>query len=300
MRGTSFILLAAVLWGTTGTAQALGPDVASPLAVGALRLVVGGLVLGSIAMANRKSPDLRWLVHPATVFAALGMAAYQPTFFSAVDRTSVAVGTVVALGSGPIFVGAIESALTRSPPSRRWLMATAPALIGLTVLGLQSGDVELDAVGILLALAAGLAYATYAVAASRLARIGPTHESAGVTFGLAAILLLPLAFSQDLSWVFSAAGITTVAWLAIATTVVAYLLFTAGLRTTAATTASTLTLAEPITATILGVVVLAERPDLLVWVGVGLIGLGLVLATRRAPEVPERIPRTPPVAGNPG
>jgi DME family drug/metabolite transporter len=172
--------------------------------------------------------------------------------------------------------------------------------MGLTILGLQSGDVEVDTVGIVLALVAGFAYATYAVAASRLARIGPTHESAGVTFALAAVLLLPLALIQDLSWAWSAAGFTTVAWLAIATTVVAYLLFTAGLRTTEAPTAATLTLAEPITATFLGVVVLAERPGLVAWVGVGLIGLGLVLAARSARALPERIPATPPIAGSPG
>ena len=36
------VLLAAVLFGTTGTAQALGPDGAAPLTVGAARIVVGG------------------------------------------------------------------------------------------------------------------------------------------------------------------------------------------------------------------------------------------------------------------
>ena len=39
------VLGAAVLFGTTGTAQALGPDGTSPLGVGAVRLAVGGLAL---------------------------------------------------------------------------------------------------------------------------------------------------------------------------------------------------------------------------------------------------------------
>ena len=38
------VLLAAVCFGTTGTAQALGPS-AAPLTVGATRIAVGGLLL---------------------------------------------------------------------------------------------------------------------------------------------------------------------------------------------------------------------------------------------------------------
>jgi len=39
------VLAAAVLFGTTGTAQALGPAGTTPVAVGAVRLLVGGLIL---------------------------------------------------------------------------------------------------------------------------------------------------------------------------------------------------------------------------------------------------------------
>ncbi len=48
------VLGAAVLFGTTGTAQALGPD-ASPLAVGSARIAVGAalLALAAAALARR-------------------------------------------------------------------------------------------------------------------------------------------------------------------------------------------------------------------------------------------------------
>ncbi|WP_397333861.1 hypothetical protein [Ornithinimicrobium sp. INDO-MA30-4] len=39
------MLAAAILFGTTGTAQALGPTDSSPLSVGAARLVIGGIAL---------------------------------------------------------------------------------------------------------------------------------------------------------------------------------------------------------------------------------------------------------------
>src|SRR4051812_23288833 len=45
------VLFASVLFGTTGTARALGLEGADPVAVGAARAAVGGLCLGGIAAA---------------------------------------------------------------------------------------------------------------------------------------------------------------------------------------------------------------------------------------------------------
>ncbi|MEZ4645709.1 MAG: hypothetical protein R3E31_23765 [Chloroflexota bacterium] len=39
--GRFLVLFAAMLWGTTGTAQALAPPTASPAAIGAVRLALG-------------------------------------------------------------------------------------------------------------------------------------------------------------------------------------------------------------------------------------------------------------------
>ena len=124
VRGSWLILLAAVLWGTTGTAQELGPEAASPLAVGSLRLLLGAAALIVLAVISAPPTSWRWLMRPATLVAAAGMAAYQPLFFSGVDRTGVAVGTLLALGSAPVFVGIIESTRAGSWPRRGWVLAT--------------------------------------------------------------------------------------------------------------------------------------------------------------------------------
>jgi DME family drug/metabolite transporter len=280
MRGTWLILLAAVLWGTTGTAQELGPDAASPLAVGSLRLLVGAGALLAIAALRLRGVDWGWLLRRPTLVAAAGMAAYQPFFFSGVDRTGVAIGTLLAIGSAPVFVGVIESILSGSWPRRTWVTATIPAIAGLAVLAVSAGDVSIEGMGVLFALCAGLSYAVYAVNATRLARLGPVRHSAAAIFGLAALMLVPVALTQDLSFVASGDGFAMTLWLGVAATTAAYLLFTSGLQTTDSTTAATLTLGEPVTATLLGVVVLSERPRGGAWVGIALISLGLVLAAR--------------------
>lgn len=280
MRGTWLILFAAILWGTTGTAQELGPATASPLAVGSLRLLTGAAVLIALAIFTTSEPGWKWFVRPATLFAAVGVAAFQLFFFSGVDRTGVAVGTLLALGSAAVFVGVIEAVLTRTLPDRQWITATIPAIAGLAVLAISTTDTAVDGTGVLLSLAAGLSYATYVVSAARLARLGSVRRSTSAVFGLAAVTMLPVAVSQDLSFVGTVEGITMVLWLGLATLAVAYLLFTSGLRTTDSSTAATLSLAEPVTATVLGVAVLAERPALLAWVGITLIVLGLAMAAR--------------------
>jgi DME family drug/metabolite transporter len=280
MRGTWLILLAAVLWGTTGTAQELGPAAASPLAVGSLRLLVGAVVLVVMAVTAKRESGWRWLARPATVFAALGVAAFQLFFFSGVDRTGVAVGTLLALGSAAVFVGAIETVLSRERPNARWVAATVPAVVGLAFLAFSTRDADVDGMGVLLSLAAGLSYATYIVSAARLARLGSVRHSTAAIFSLASAMLIPVALSQDLSFVGTIGGAAMVLWLGLATLALAYLLFTSGLRTTDSATAATLSLAEPVTAALLGVVVLAERPSIGAWLGIGLIVFGLVLAAR--------------------
>ena len=57
----------------------------------------------------------------------------------------------------------------------------------------------------------------------------------------------------------TARGLAVATYLAVLTTALAYLLYARGLRTTAVTTATTLGLAEPAVAAVLGLAVLGEH-----------------------------------------
>src|SRR3954454_34317 len=92
------VLLAAILFGTTGTARALGASSGSSLGVGAARLAVGGAVL--VAIAYRAGDPTRPAVpRRLLVLAGALTAVYQLAFFAGLDRAGVAVGTVVTIGS---------------------------------------------------------------------------------------------------------------------------------------------------------------------------------------------------------
>ena len=66
-------------------------------------------------------------------------------------------------------------------------------------------------------------------------------------------------------------------WLGIGTISIAYVLFTWGLSGLTAATAATLTLGEPLTASLLGIVVLGERLSVLAGHGLTVLAAGLAL-----------------------
>ncbi len=274
--GPVLIGLATVLWGTTGTTQELAPEAATPLAIGSLRLLVAAAVLLLVAGRGGHLGGLRAMRRPATLLAALGVAVYQPFFFLAVDRTGVVLGTIVAIGSAPVFAGLLAWFHDRTPPSRLWTGATVVAIGGVTLLVAAGRDVGINVAGIGFALGAGAAYATYVIAARQFSRTGNVVGSTTVIFALAAVMLLPLLAGQDLSWTATTGGLIAVLHLGVLATAVAYLLFATGLETTRSTSATTLTLGEPMTAALLGVVVVGERPPVLGWIGFLLVLIALI------------------------
>lgn len=287
--GSWLVLLAAVCWGTTGTAQAFAPNGATPLAVGAVRLAIGGAALLLWAVIRRSfRAGQPWPVGSA-VGAAACMAAYQLCFFAAVARTGVAAGTVVAIGSGPVIAGLIGWLVKRENPGVPWMVATLLATTGCLLLGLSGGGVTIDPVGILLAIGAGASYAIYVFASKTLVAAQRPEAAMGVVFALGAVLLIPLFFMQDYRWLTEVRGLAVALHLGIITTALAYALFAEALTTTPVATAVTLTLGEPLTATLLGVLVLRETLNGLAMSGVLLLLIGLVvlaLASRRAAAEP--------------
>lgn len=279
-RGMWLVLAAAVLWGTTGTAQAFAPPGVSPLAVGAVRLAIGGSALMVIALLRRQLRTQNWPKWAASA-GICGVAAYQVCFFAGVARTGVAVGTVVAIGSAPIFAGLFGWFVLRERPGWRWLGATTLAISGCTVLVLAGGEIRLDAAGILLATGAGAAYAAYTIANKRLLGSQPPDAVAAVTFFGAALLLSPLLLFVDIQWLAEPRGMLVALELGLLATTLAYVLYTRGLQTVPAATAVTLALMEPLTAATLGIVVLGERPSLPALLGMALILAGLLVLTIR-------------------
>ncbi|MFD0273718.1 DMT family transporter [Kitasatospora sp. NPDC127111] len=283
------ILIAAVLWGTTGSAGSMAPAGAPPAAIGCAGLAVGGLLLFLTSRGARSLPGActtseRWLLG----LGALAVAGYPVTFYPAVARTGVAVTTVIALGSAPVFAGLLAWLAGDGRPTTRWTAATATAVLGCTLLVLGpelAGHAQpVDLAGVALATGAGLSYAAYSLIGGRLiARGGYSSDAVmGVLFGAAALLVLPLVLFTGPHWLAVPRGAAVALYLALFTVFLAYRLFGRGLRRTAVSVATTLTLAEPAVAAVLGVTVVGERLPAVSWGGLAVLALGLVLLTAPA------------------
>src|SRR5699024_4823031 len=126
------ILFAAMLWGTAGTAKAFASEVDS-ISMGVARLVIGGVMLMAIAVLTKKMTFKGWPLKPLIV-GGIAMALFQPFFFSAVELTGIAVGTVVSIGSAPVFSGMIEWVIFKIRPARVWWLSTFLAIAGCIIL----------------------------------------------------------------------------------------------------------------------------------------------------------------------
>ncbi len=293
--GIAFVSVAAVLWGTTGTAQSLGAGGLSPFWVGAAQLAVSSLFLGALLAVSHwrlrgragqggapVQPLLPNPVHlglrPAWfLLASMGIGGYSIFFYEGVTLTGVAVGTAVAIGSGPIWAGLMQALVLRAPLSALWWAGTLVSVAGGAAMVMARGGATLSWSGLALCLLAGLSYACYALINKRLI----THMSPRVVnfyvFTGAACMAVPIALVQSGLPQWSLAAVLVVVYLGVVVSGLAHMLFSIGLRSISGPTGVTLSLIEPVAAFVLAVWVVGERQPLQSWLGLLAVLAGLML-----------------------
>lgn len=277
-RSIALVLLAASLWGTTGTAAFfLGSEV-PPAAIGAATMGIGGIILALVGSGRTRAvvadPGVRvWLV-----FGALGAIVYPLTFYQGMASAGIALGNVIALGLGPLVAALLEWVGESRRPAPLWWAAVSGAISGIVLMSLSQVELGGGRVGdlgwgIMFAVIAGVSYGLYTYAFSRVIRAG--HHPAGVAggvFGVAAPVLLLVAFFQGGELLASTERIGLVLYLVAGPMVIAYTAITSALRNLSASSVTSLSLLEPVVATLLAIVVVGERLG-----GYALWGIGCVL-----------------------
>jgi len=288
LSGRSFIAFAAMTWGTTGATMKLVAldSPMSPLLVGFFRvaiaapcLIVAARALGGPIRLTVPRDRLRLLV------AGLAMGGYQACYFWGVAKTSVAVGALIAICSAPLMITVLAAVVLREQVTATTWVALVTGVTGAALLTVgPRGLGNLPAgflVGVLLAVGAGLSYAVYAVLVKDVVARVPPFTITALTFSIAAASLAPALLTEGI-----AAGPTAWAlllYLGVVPTALAYILYVLGLRTTPVTVSGILTLMEPLTATMLGVVFFGDRLGLTGGIGTTLLVGAVALLTLRRP-----------------
>ncbi|TDE14144.1 EamA/RhaT family transporter [Jiangella asiatica] len=282
------VIGAGLLWGTGGLCGALIIDRTglAPLGVAAYRLAIGGgLVVGWLLLTGRLH-RLRLHGRGARRLVALGLLAamYQSCYFAAVSLTSVSLATLITLGSSPVLVVAAEGLLGRQRPDARTGVAVTTAVAGLALLvgTPAAGDPAAVLAGTACALGSAAGFATITMLGARpVDDLGPL-PTAGLSFCVGGLVLLPLAaVTGGVAVDLEPSTLGLLVFLGLAPTALAYGLFFTGLRSVATGSAALIALLEPLTAAVLGVVVLDERLGAGGLAGAVLIGVAVLLTSLR-------------------
>lgn len=260
------------------------------------------LVLLRVALAALMLLPLLWLYRirfpPGlsgwTPFIAIGLFNnVLPFSLIVVGQTFIPGGLASILNATtPLFTVAVMTAAGEEKLQARRIAGVIVGLIGVVILhgdglGLERGQ----GLGILLCLAAAFSYGVSALVARRLLSDVPPLGAATFQMLASAAMMTVVAGFVERPWRLPMPGATT--WLAVIglaglSTALAYIVFFQILRRSGATNVMLVTLLIPVTAILLGVLVLGETISLREIVGALVIGSALLLIDGRVLRLLQR------------
>lgn len=270
-RGLLCLIVAGAAWGTAGAAASLvyrASDM-GPIALSFWRCAAGFALLLAVHLLRRRRLRVTGVSEPfgrkalRAGVTGIGLAVFQTAYFAAVDVTGLAVGTVVTLGAGPVFIALGARLALGELLGRGGVAAVAGALTGLAVLALGGEGATVRPWGVLLALVSAAAYSAMTLLTRKWGRDGGADAASTSlwAFAVTSLSLLPFALAEGL--VPHTTEPVRLVWLltyiAAVPTALAYALYFAGAAAVRSATVSVIMLLEPVSATVLAVVLLGEH-----------------------------------------
>ncbi len=288
--------LAPVAWGTTYlvTTELMPAD--RPVLTALVRVLPIGILLTASA---RQLPSGSWWWRTA-VLGVLNIGVFQVLLFVAAYRLP---GGVAATAGAiqPLVVAGLATGLLGERFRLRTALAGLGGVVGVGLLVLTP-EAALDPLGVLAALAGTVSMGTGVVLTKRWGRPVGLVTATGWQLVAGGLLLLPLAFVlEGPPPIFTGRNWFGAVWLATAGTGVAYSLWFRGIERLPVSSLSFLGLMSPLTATVLGWVVLDQSLTAGQLGGAALIAATVISTQiqgararhRTSPTSPSHIPTTP-------
>jgi probable blue pigment (indigoidine) exporter len=282
--------LTPILWGTTYALSSEILPTGLPLTTAAIRTLPAGIVL---VLATRSfRPSMSWW--RMLVLALLNIAAFQALLFVAAQRLP---GGIAALVSAlqPLMIVFLVWWLDRRRPHAFTVGASVLGVMGMAGVFL-SPDGRFDSLGLLAAFAGSSCMALGTFLALRWRNGMPLLPFIGWKLALGGIMLL----GPSLVWEPSLPPLSLLQWtgyvyLSLLGTVVAYILWFRGLATLSPVAVSALGLLSPVTAILLGWLLLGEslQPGQVTGIAVVLASVGALQVT--SPWSPRASSSTVPI-----
>ena len=281
-RAALAVIASAVLWGTYGAfltaieGRGMSADVINFLRFAATSLPILLFLLAKDRRALRvKKADL-------PLFAANGLASilfFTACYAAAIRETKIATAAAL-LYTAPAIVLLLSAMLFAEKLTPRKIACVLLSVLGCALVsGLGSGGARLTFRGLLLGLGAGLGYALYSIFSRLIQQRGySTYTNVCYTFSTAAAAYLAIALGNG-----SAAEIVRLPGAALLsvlcgllTGLLAYLLYTAGLRELEPSRAAQLATIEPVVAALLGALLFRQGLSAAEVIGIALVVAAVV------------------------
>ena len=291
-RDWTVLLLLSILWGGSFFFIEIAVETVRPLTLVLIRVAVAAAALWLYLLARRQ----RLPVPPGALLAFLVLALLNNVFpfvLFAWAQQSIAGGLASILNATTPIWGVIVAHLFTSD-ERMTPLKVAGVLLGFGGVALMIGPDFLAEIGTgvwaqLACLVATLCYALAGVYARRFRAMGraPVAVSTG-QLTASALVMLPLVLLFEPPWL--AAAPAAEAWvamvaLALVCTSLAYILYFHLLASAGATNSLLVTFLIPITAILLGALILGEVLESQHFAGMALIGAGLAAIDGRLPRL---------------
>ena len=283
--GIFAVALGTILWGTVGPVVKLFPE-GTAFQYSLVRNLSGTTALWLfVLLSKNKKRYTKQDIVPILV-SGTGAALFFPLYIKAFELTGVGVAAVVSIGVAPIFVGLIAWIALKQPPGKQWTYGTFIAIAGVVALNWPSGENKVNVLGIGFALAAAFGYSLQATGMGIISRRHTPYQCVAPMFTIGTIFQAPLSYGKDFTFLQDPVLLMGALYGGIVTVALAYALFIYGIARIGAATAVTVGLMEPLTASILGVALLAESVSAVGIVGSVLILIGLVVVSRPPKSAP--------------
>ena len=283
-----FIILASVMWGTSGLfANFLAPYGLTSLQMTAIRALGATMLMGVYVLVSNKRL-FRVSAEQLVLYTLGGISMFctQSCYFASMQMTSVSTA-VVLMFTAPIFVMIYSVAFLGEKLTPQKIAALVLMIIGCLLVSGIIGGLKVNVIGILLGLLSGISYSAYNILTKIQMRktLNPSTATfyCFLTSGVLATIfskpqgIIPVA-TENPSSVFLMIG------LAAVTCFLPYFIYTIALKTIPAGTATTLGILEPMAATVFSVIILGERLSASSTAGIILILFAVFLLSKSKEE----------------
>ncbi|CQR47534.1 putative DMT superfamily transporter inner membrane protein [Paraliobacillus sp. PM-2] len=278
--GVGLVMLAAFCWGITGgIADILMNKGWDPIVISLYRGAIGLLCFFIWFLVRiRKNLILSTRLCVWSLLAGIGIAGNFTFYFLSIQASSVAVAATL-MYTAPVFVLLI-SFLLRIERSTwfKWGCITS-VLLGIIMLTgvYHTESVSVSLYGVAAGLASGLSYTLFIFGFKNASTIGKPQTTLTISFFTFCLVLLlfvdkgavaAVATSDDIGW-FLLLGVIGAG--------ISFMLYLIGIRSTTAATASMVSMVEPVTASLFGVLLMGDHLSIIQFLGMVVILITITL-----------------------